>query len=96
MADRLFATAALAMVLAGCTSDRVRLVETVEVPVVVERPVLPPAELTEPIERPATVFVGSDDPAVRVCLNAGGATFVKDLISRDAALRQWGNGAALD
>ena len=89
MACRLLAITALAMTLAACAGDPVRVVETVDVPIVVERPVLPLHALIEPIERPADVFVGPGDPAVRVCLNAGGATFVKNLVSRDVALRDW-------
>ena len=89
MACRLFAVTALGVTLAACAGDPVRVVETVDVPIVVERPVLPPDVLIEPIERPADVFVGPGDPAVRVCLNAGGATFVKNLVSRDVALRDW-------
>ena len=96
MASRLFAITALGMALAACAGDPVCVVETVDVPIVVERPVLPPNALIEPIERPADVFVGADDPAVRVCLNAGGATFVKNLVSRDAALRNWVEEVAAD
>ena len=94
MACRLFAAGAVALALSGCAGDPVRLVETIEVPVIVERPVLPPSSLTDPIPRPATVFVGPDDPTFAVGLSAGGATFVKDLISRDAALREWAEEAA--
>ena len=89
MACRLFAAGAVALALAGCTGDPVRLVETIEVPVVVERPVLPPDELTRPIDRPAEVFVGPDDPTFAVGLSRGGAQFMKTLVSRDAALREW-------
>ena len=93
MACRLFAAAA-ALMLAGCAGDPIEIVRTVEVPVVVDRPVLPPASLTDPIPRPAVVFVDPSDPTFAVGLSQGGATFVKDLISRDAALREWAEEAA--
>ena len=89
MACRLFATTALGMTSPACAGDPMRVVETVDVPIVVERPVLPPDALIEPIERPGDIFVGRNDPAVRVCLYAGGATFVKNLVSRDVVLRDW-------
>lgn len=93
MACRLLAAAA-ALTLGACAGDPIEIVRTVEVPVVVDRPVLPPASLTDPIPRPATVFV--DPSAAVVGLSQGGATFVKDLISRDAALREWAEEAAAE
>ena len=80
---------AAALALGACAGAPIESVRTVDVPVVVERPVLPPVELTAPIDRPAEVFVGADDPTFAIGLSRSGATFVKDLITRDAALRRW-------
>ena len=87
MARQLSGILIAALLSAGCASEPQRIVDTVEVRVPVEQLVLPPAELTEPVPRPESVFVAPPDAVIG--LTEAGVTYLKRLISDRAALGAW-------
>ena len=89
MVKRLLTAAALGALLAGCAGQTRTVIETIDVPMVVDRPVLPPESLTAPIDRPDEIFVNPADPTAVIGLNSDGSTFVKALIARVAAIQRW-------
>ena len=93
MVKCLLTAAAIGLVLSGCAGQTRTVVETIDVPVVVDRPVLPPEALTAPIERPDEIFVDPNDAAAVIGLNRDGSTFVKEMIARLAALSRWAEEA---
>lgn len=96
------AAGGLLLALSGCAVKPQVIERRVEVPVhvtrVVERPVLPPAELLAPIPVPADLWLSPGDADASSCVAPPGEDkllrFIGEHQARQAALRAWRDSAA--